>query len=81
MVSQSFIHSQLRGEMANLASQLRGEMTAMETRIVERMERMQTNLIERMERTRTDTIRWMFIFWVGQFAAIAGILFALLAHR
>ena len=34
-------------------------------------------LISRIESTRADVIKWMFIFWVGQLAAITGILFAL----
>jgi len=39
-------------------------------------ERIKTELIERIEKKHSDTIRWMFIFWVGQIGAILGILFA-----
>jgi len=35
-------------------------------------------MISRIESSKTDTIKWMFIFWMGQLAAVAGILFALL---
>lgn len=35
-------------------------------------------MISRIESSKTDTIKWMFIFWIGQLAAVAGILFALL---
>ncbi len=35
-------------------------------------------MITRIESAKTDTIKWMFIFWIGQLAAIAGILFAIL---
>ena len=35
-------------------------------------------IISRIESSKTDTIKWMFIFWIGQLAAVAGILFALL---
>ncbi len=35
-------------------------------------------MITRIESSKTDTIKWMFIFWMGQLAAVAGILFALL---
>ncbi|NPB04641.1 MAG: hypothetical protein GXO39_09595, partial [Thermotogae bacterium] len=31
-----------------------------------------------IESLRSDLIRWMFIFWVGQFVALAGILIAFL---
>ncbi|MDQ6761383.1 MAG: hypothetical protein M3015_02010 [Bacteroidota bacterium] len=34
-------------------------------------------LVSRIETSKTDTIKWMFIFWIGQLAAVAGILFAL----
>jgi 1,2-phenylacetyl-CoA epoxidase PaaB subunit len=36
------------------------------------------DLITRIETSKTDTIKWMFIFWIGQLAATAGILFAVL---
>ena len=36
------------------------------------------DLISRIESSKTDIIKWMFIFWIGQLAAVAGILFALL---
>jgi hypothetical protein len=34
-------------------------------------------LISRIESVRGDAIKWMFILWVGQLAAITVILFAL----
>ena len=30
-------------------------------------------LIEKIERTRADLIKWMFIFWIGQLAALFGL--------
>ena len=36
------------------------------------------DLITRIETSKTDTIKWMFIFWIGQLAATTGVLFALL---
>jgi hypothetical protein len=35
-------------------------------------------MISRIESSKTDTIKWMFIFWIGQLVAVAGILFALI---
>lgn len=35
------------------------------------------DLISKIESSRADNIKWMFIFWIGQLAAVAGILFAL----
>ena len=34
-------------------------------------------MISRIESSKTDTIKWMFIFWIGQLVAVAGILFSL----
>lgn len=36
------------------------------------------DLISKIESSRADNIKWMFIFWIGQLVAVAGILFALL---
>lgn len=44
------------------------------TRIVSDKE----ELITRIETAKTDMIKWMFIFWMGQLAATAGIVFAIL---
>ena len=53
----------------------------------ERLGHLESLLIERFERrlaeTRVDLLKWSFLFWVGQIAAIGGMLsFALrsLAH-
>lgn len=35
-------------------------------------------LVTRIETAKSDTIKWMFIFWIGQLAATAGIVIALL---
>ena len=37
-----------------------------------------TRLEKKIESTRADLIKWMFIFWIGQFASIVGILTAIL---
>ena len=36
------------------------------------------DLVSRIETSKTDTIKWMFIFWIGQLAATAGIVIAFL---
>ncbi len=59
--------AELRQEIAETRAELRQE-------IVETRGELQTQLAE----TKSDLIRWMFIFWVGQLAAMLGILFVLL---
>lgn len=35
------------------------------------------DVISRIESSKTEIIKWVFIFWIGQLVAVAGILFAL----
>jgi hypothetical protein len=37
-------------------------------------------IIEKLERNRTEVIKWMFIFWIGQLAAIVAILNLFFKH-
>ena len=48
--------------------------------LIEKMENQKVELIEKIEqqaqkieRTRADLIKWMFIFWIGQLAALLGL--------
>lgn len=40
--------------------------------IITQMKDDKIDLISRIESSKTDTIKWMFIFWIGQLAAVAG---------
>lgn len=42
----------------------------------EKMNEKISNLDRRIAETHANTIKWMFIFWIGQIGAILGILFA-----
>ena len=48
--------------------------------LIEKIENQKSELIEKIEqqaqkieRTRADLIKWMFIFWIGQLAALVGL--------
>jgi len=65
----------LRSDMEKLRADVQSEIGGLRTD----MERLRTD----MERLRAEirgivatVIRWMFVFWVGQFVALAGILLA-----
>ncbi|MBD3387304.1 DUF1640 domain-containing protein [candidate division KSB1 bacterium] len=45
-------------------------------KVNERMTQEISKLDIKIENTRADLIKWMFIFWIGQVAALLGILFA-----
>ena len=57
----------LRGEIKATEEKLRGEIKATEER-----------LRAEIHRWRADTIKWMFIFWLGQIGTFAAILIGVL---
>ena len=44
----------------------------------ERFEKRLAQVEMKIEQVKSEMIRWMFIFWVGQFASIVGVLTAIL---
>ena len=54
---------EVRGKIKTTEERLRGEIRATE-------ERLRTEI----HRWRADTIKWMFVFWLGQLVAFIGIL-------
>jgi hypothetical protein len=47
-----------------------------ERRLAEEPAKLRIELTEQIHSVKTATIRWMFLFWVGQIGALIGILFA-----
>ena len=41
--------------------------------LIEKMETQRVELVEKIERSRADMIKWMFIFWITQLVAMAGL--------
>ncbi|MBC6426840.1 MAG: hypothetical protein GDA51_10320 [Ekhidna sp.] len=41
--------------------------------LIEKIEQQRVELTGKIERTRADLIKWMFIFWIGQLAALVGL--------
>ena len=60
------------------AEYLEQRLGHLEERFGQRFTHLESLLIERFERrlaeTRGDVLKWSFLFWVGQVAAIAGML-------
>jgi hypothetical protein len=65
------VEARLRVEIANVEAGLRVNLAEVDSRI-------RTDLSTKIEKSKTETIRWMFIFYIGQVAALGGLLFALL---
>ncbi len=71
--------SALEQQIAETKSALEQQIAALEARFDAKLAETKAELQAQIANVRADMIRWMFIFWVGQLAAIAGILYALLS--
>ena len=63
-----------KGELKATEERLRREIEEVRGEIRATEERLRTEI----HRWRADTIKWMFIFWLGQIATFAGILIGVL---
>jgi len=59
---------------------LRKETSDLRVELIQRMADLETRLTHLIESGRSETLKWMLIFWVGQFAVLLGILFAFFKH-
>lgn len=68
----------LREEMVRVQASLRGEIAQVEASLRGEIARVEASLREEIHKARADLLKWAFAFWVGNVAALAGIMFALL---
>jgi hypothetical protein len=52
------------------------DLAESEKRLNEEVSEVRVELSDKIQKSKTDTIKWMFIFWIGQIGALLGILFA-----
>jgi hypothetical protein len=57
---------ELRADISNLGVELRAEMRALAAQLRSEMSQLETKIAE----SKSAMIRWMFIFWIGQVAAM-----------
>jgi len=69
--SEALVEERFARRLAEEMGKLRAEMT-------EKIEGLRVEIYNEIGRLRADIIKWMFIFWVGQFLAIAGLIFTLI---
>ncbi|HID87232.1 MAG TPA: DUF1640 domain-containing protein [Anaerolineae bacterium] len=67
----SKLRAELKGDIAQLQTELKGDIAQLRTELKEDIAGLRVEIAN----ARADMIRWMFIFWVGQLAAILSILF------
>src|SRR5207302_263776 len=60
-----------RGEMANEFAAVRGEMA-------KEFAAVRGEMAKDLAATRVDLLKWSFVFWIGQFAAVSGMMAFLL---
>jgi hypothetical protein len=65
--------SKLRVEMAALRSDLRQEMGALRSDLRQEMTEGFASLRQTLADQRFEILKWTFLFWVGQFFAVAGL--------
>ena len=68
----AYVKDELKDEIARVRSELKDEIARVESGLSKDI----SHLEARLANTRADLIRWMFIFWIGQVAALAGLLHA-----
>jgi hypothetical protein len=72
----STLGSALRSEMNHMRAELRSEMKQMRAELGSEMNQMRTDLRADFKVAfadlRSDLLKWSFVFWVGQVAAIVG---------
>ena len=71
------LRSELKEDINNLRSELKEDINGLrvEMKVEIASVRADTAALEiRMEKMRADLIKWMFIFWVSQLAAVFGLL-------
>ena len=75
------LRSELKGDIASLRDELKGDIHALRVELKEDIHALRVelkgdnaSLDVKIEKTRADMIKWMFIFWISQLAAIFAML-------
>ena len=63
---------EVKGEIKVTEERLRGEIKATEERLRGEIKATEERLRTEIHRWRADTIKWMFVFWLGQLVAFIG---------
>lgn len=73
--------TELRGELQQAVTELRGELqqglSGLRAEFLRELTRVETTLRREVQESRADLLKWSFAFWVGNLAAMAGIIFAM----
>ncbi|MBF0537397.1 MAG: DUF1640 domain-containing protein [Nitrospirae bacterium] len=68
------LEGKMKAEMAALEGRLNERITTLEGRLNERITTEVSRLEQKLSETKADITKWMFLFWIGQIAAMILIL-------
>jgi hypothetical protein len=66
--------SSLRVQISQSEGAVRADMGKLEVRLVEQLSQMEVRVLREIAIGRVDTIKWSFLFWVGQVVAISAVM-------
>jgi len=69
------VKTELQQNITEVRAELQQNITEVKTELDQRITEVESRLQTQLAETKADLIRWMFIFWVGQLAAILSMLF------
>jgi len=69
--------SKIREELALMRAEFREQLAALGAELRQEMATQGAELRQEMAQRHSELIRWMFIFWIGQFISIAALVIAL----
>ncbi len=72
------VRTGLDNRITEVEASLNNRITEVETRLDKRITEEAAGLRVEIQKSKSDTIKWMFVFYIGQVAALSGLLFALL---
>lgn len=64
--------------LLNLKSELLEKISSSETRLNDKISNLKIDMVGKIADSKTETIKWMFIFWIGNVVTIIGGLIGIL---
>ena len=69
------MRSELKEAISGLRAELKGEISALRTELKQDMSELGAEIKVSAQTTKAELIRWMFVFVMGQFAMLLGVLY------
>lgn len=67
------LRSELRGDMKTLRSEMHADMRDLRAEMRDMRAELRADFKVEVANTRADLLKWSFLFWIGQVAAISGL--------